>query len=286
MHDFFKSFKFKVILTLLAFLIGMMIFAVTKGGYSLSGASAINTVTKPFRKASNSIAVRIEAGLDKISNATEYYNENQRLRDEIGKLNSELAQYKDTQAELDELRKFIGIKEQHEDMILSEPCSVMGFTANDPFKSFIIDKGSDDGIEPYCPVVTAEGLVGITVEVSADSSVVRTILSPDLSVGAISISSGDTGIIEGSIALAAENQTKLIHLPKDNNLKTGQLMITTGKSGLFPAGYSIGTVMKTGLDTSGLSCYAVIKPAVRIEKLSSVMVITDFDGKDASYYEN
>ena len=40
MHDFFKSFRFKAILVLIAFLIGVMIFAVTKGGYSLSGASS------------------------------------------------------------------------------------------------------------------------------------------------------------------------------------------------------------------------------------------------------
>ncbi|MBR6669409.1 MAG: rod shape-determining protein MreC [Ruminococcus sp.] len=286
MHDFFKSFRFKAILVLLAFLIGVMIFAVTKGGYSLSGASVVNTVTKPFKKLSNTVAVKIEANLDKITNATEYYNENQRLREEIGRLNSKLSDFQDTKAELEELRKFIGIKEKHEDIILSEPCKVIGFTANDPFKSFIIDKGSDNGIEPYCPVVTAEGLVGITIEVSADTSVVRTILSPDLSVGAVSTTSGDTGIVEGSISLAIDNNTKLIHVSKENNLDLGHLITTTDKSGLFPKGYSIGTVIETGVDSSGLSSYAVIKPAVRIEKLSSVMVITDFNGKDSSYYEN
>ena len=63
MHDFFKSFKFKVILTTLAFLIGIMIFAVTKGGYSLSGVSIINTITKPFKSFSNAVAVKIETNV-------------------------------------------------------------------------------------------------------------------------------------------------------------------------------------------------------------------------------
>jgi len=286
MHDFFKSFKFKIILGLLAFLIGIMIYSVTKGGYALSAESVINTVTKPFISFSNSISMKIEANLDKVSNATKYYNENQQLREQIGELNKQLYEYKDIENELEELRKFVGIKEKHQDMELSEPCRVVGFTANDPFKSFIINKGSNDGIEPYCPVVTAEGLVGMTIEVSSDSSVVRTILSPDLSVGAVSSSTDDIGIIEGEISLALDNKTKLIHLSKENSLKEGQLLVTTGKSGLFPKGYSIGTVVETGLDKSGLSDYAVIKPAVKIEKLASVTVITDFDGKDASYYEN
>lgn len=286
MHDFFKSFRFKAILVLIAFLIGVMIFAVTKGGYSLSGASVVNTVTKPFKSISNTIALKIEANLDKITNATEYYNENQRLRDQIGMLNDKLADYHEKTAELEELRKYLGIKEKHEDMVLSEPCKVIGFTANDPFKSFIIDKGSDNGIKPYCPVITTEGLVGITVEVSADTSVVRTLLSPDLSIAAVSVNSGDTGIVEGNISLAMDNRTKLIHVPKENGLSVGQLITTTDNSGLFPRGYSIGTVTETGVDTSGLSSYAVIKPAVRIEKLTSVMVVTDFNGKDSSYYEN
>ena len=286
MHDFFKSFKFKVILTMLAFLIGIMIFAVTKGGYSLSGVSIINTITKPFKSFSNAVAVKIETNLDKLSNATEYYNENQRLRDQIGELNEKLSDYESTKAELEELRKFVGIKEKQEDLILSEPCKVISYTANDPFKSFTIDKGSNDGIKPYCPVVTGEGLIGITIEVSSESSVVRTILSPDLSVAAVSSASDDAGIIEGSIALALENKTELTLVPKENNLKEGELMTTTGTSGLFPHGYSIGTVKEFGLDSTGLSYYAVIEPSVRIVRLTSVIVITDFDGKDASYYED
>ena len=182
MREFLKSTRFKVLLAFLAFLVGIMIYAVTKGGYSVSGASFVNTVTKPFRSISNSISMKIELGLDKLSNADEYYNENQRLKEQIGELNNQLTEYEALKAEVEELRKFVTIKEQHEDYILSEPCSVLGYTTNDPFKSFTIDKGSAEGIEPYCPVVTAEGLVGITVEVSEHVSVVRTILSPDLSV--------------------------------------------------------------------------------------------------------
>ena len=37
MKDFFKSIRFRIILGLLAFLTGVMLFAVLKGGYSVSG---------------------------------------------------------------------------------------------------------------------------------------------------------------------------------------------------------------------------------------------------------
>ena len=57
-----------------------MIYGVTKGGYSVSGASFVNTITKPFRSVTNGISMKIEHVLDKMTNATEYYNENQRLK--------------------------------------------------------------------------------------------------------------------------------------------------------------------------------------------------------------
>lgn len=99
--------------------------------------------------------------------------------------------------------------------------------------SFTIDKGSDDEIKPYCPVVTGDGLIGITIDVSAHSSTVRTLLSPDLSIVAVTSSSDNAGIIEGSIEQAVAGKTMLKLVPKENSLKNGDLLVTTSTSGLF-----------------------------------------------------
>ncbi|WP_303805189.1 rod shape-determining protein MreC [Ruminococcus flavefaciens] len=275
-----KSTRFKVMVGFLAFLVGMMVYAVTRGGYSVSGASFINTVTKPFRAASNSISRKMEHTVDKLTNADKYIEENERLKKQIGELNAQLTEYDAIKAEVEELRKFVSIKEEHEDYMLSQPCKVLGYVTNDPFKSFTIDKGSADGIEPNCPVVTSEGLVGITVDVSKHVATVRTILSPDLSVAAVASSSNaDQGIIEGNVLSSENGQTKLIHVPKKNKLKRGDLMITAGNSGLFPKDYPIGTILEIGFDSNGLSVCADIQPCVDVNRLTSVIVITDFSGK-------
>ena len=280
MREFLKSTKFKVLLAFLAFLVGVMIFAVTNGGYSLSGASVINTLTAPFRSASNGISMKMEHTLDKIKRADDIYDENQRLKAQIGELNKQLTDYDALKAECDELRKFVSIKEGHEDYILSQPCKVLSYIANDPFRSFTINKGSAEGIEPYCPVVTAEGLIGITIEVSEHVTTVRTILSPDLSVAVQCSSSGaDKGIVEGNILSAESGNTKLTHLSTNNHLREGDLMITTGSSGLFPKDYAVGTVKDIQIDSNGLSSCAEIEPCIDITRLTSVIVITDFSGK-------
>ena len=74
-------------------------------------------------------------------------------------------------------------------------------------------------------------------------------------------------------------QTKLIHVPKKNKLKRGDLMITAGNSGLFPKDYPIGTILEIGFDSNGLSVCADIQPCVDVNRLTSVIVITDFSGK-------
>lgn len=286
MRDFIKSAKFKILLAFIAFLTGIMIYSITRGGYSVGGESFINTITKPLRYVSNSLAVKVENTADKIYNAEEYYNENKYLKEQINDLKKQLADYDNLKAEVEQLRKFAVIKEEHPDDEFSVPAEVLGYTVNDPFRSFTIDRGSDDGIEPYCPVITADGLVGITIEVSAEVSVVRTILSPDLSVSAVGAdSNAEYGVIEGTVLTAEDGNTKMTHLSVDNKLEEGDLILTAGNSGLFPKGYSIGTVKSKGFEKNGLSACAEIEPCCDIARLSDVVVITNFRGKQGQEEE-
>ncbi|MCR4889227.1 MAG: rod shape-determining protein MreC [Ruminococcus sp.] len=280
MREFLKSTRFKILLAFIAFLVGIMIYAVTKGGYSLSGASFVNTATKPFRFVTNGASMKLEKTLDRISNADAYYKENMELKKQIGELNKQLTDYDDLKAEVEELRKLVVIKEDHPDEIYSQPAEVLGYIANDPFKGFTIDKGSDDGITPYSPVMCPEGVVGITIEVSKTTSTVRTILSPDLSIAAVCSSTNtDFGIVEGTVLTAEKGNTKLTHLNPEHGLKEGDLIITSGNSGLFPKDYAIGTVKSTGFEANGLSACAEIEPCADISRLGSVFVILDFTGK-------
>lgn len=280
MREFLKSTRFKVLLAFIAFLIGIMIYSVTKGGYSFSGASFINTVTKPIRTLSNGISTRIETVVDRYENSDFYYIQNQELQKKIGELNKQLADYEDLKAEVEELRKLAVIKKEHPDSVFSQPAEILGYVANDPFKSFTIDKGYEDGITPYSPVAVSEGIVGIIIEVSQYTSTVRTILSPDLSIASVcSATNADFGIIEGSVITAENNMTKLTHLNINHEIKKGDLIITSGSSGLFPKDYPIGTVKSTGVESNGLTAYAEIEPCTDISRLRSVFVITDFTGK-------
>lgn len=277
MNQFFKSFKFKVIVCITAFFLGMALYSVTKDGKTTAGSQLIGTVLNPVKSFSNAISDRVALVIDLFVNSEEYVEENRKLREQVADLNNRLIDYEDIKSENEDLRKFIGIKEENEDFVLSPPCTIISRVANDPYGTFVIDRGSNDGIKLYDPVVTSEGLVGVITEVANSYATVRTLLHTDLSVGGLCVESRDTGIIEGSLNYAASGQCKMIYLDKNHKIKAGDLIITSGNSGQFPQGYIIGYVTETGIEESGLTAYAVIEPAVNPNKINSVMVITEFD---------
>lgn len=280
MKSFVKSTRFRVLIVFIAFLVGIMIYGVTKGGYSLSAASLINMITQPLKSVSNSIGMEFERISDKIFSPDKYYEENQQLKERINELNRKLAEYDDLKAEVEELRKFADMKEEYPELDMSMPAEVLGYITNDPFRSFTVDKGRADGIEPFSPVITSDGLVGMTVEVSEKSSTIRTILSPDLSVAAIASSTNaDYGVIEGTVLTAADGHTKMSHLSTAHKLKEGDLIVTAGNTGMFPKDYPIGTVISTDFEINGLSACAEIEPCCDVTRLSTVFIITDFTGK-------
>ncbi len=277
MNSFFKSFKFKVIVCIMSFFLGIGLYSVAKGGTNSGFSELIGVVLNPVKKFSNGISDKVSLVINLFTDAEVYVAENQHLREQVANLNKRLIDYEDVKAENEDLRKFIGIKEENEDIVLSPVCTIISRVANDPYGTFIIDKGSNDGIKLYAPVVTAEGLVGVVEKVANTYSTVRTILSPDLSVGGLCIESRDTGIIEGNLSYAADGKCKMIYLDKGHKIKKGDLIVTSGNSGQFPQGYVIGNVTETGIEESGLTCYAVVQPAVDTSKISSVMVIKEFD---------
>ncbi|HAS78209.1 MAG TPA: rod shape-determining protein MreC [Ruminococcus sp.] len=281
MSEFFKTFKFKLIVCILALLAGFMLCSALSDGTPFSGTEFVNRITNPVKEYASSASGFVGEKLDALVNASEYKDENEKLRTEIAKLRQDLTDYENKKNELDELQKFIGIKEEHEDVVLSNPCTVISRTANDPYASFVIDRGSEDDISLYDPVVTSEGIVGIITEVAETYSTVETVLSPDIAIGAICRQTNDTGIVQGNIKYARDGKCEMIYIDRENRLEEGSIITTSGASGRFPKDFLIGSVEYTEADESGLSSYAVIKPYVDIQKVSSVMVITAFNGQEA-----
>ena len=279
MGDFFKSRKFKVLIALFIMLIALMLRASWTGGLSPAIEQVAGAVVAPFQKLSSTISDGVSGFFRRYARADEVAQENEALRSEINELRAQLVNYEEYKHENEELRKYLDIeyKEEHPDFEMV-PAAVVARDPDSRFYSFTIDKGSLDGVAPYDPVVCADGLVGRVKEVGLTYSKVITILDVEIDVGAYDARTRDIGIVNGSVALAADGRCIMNYLPRESGAAQGDLVVTSGGN-LYPKGLVIGKIARLDNAPGNISLYAEIEPTADIRNLTDVMVITSFNGQ-------
>lgn len=275
MKEFFHSVKFKIIIALTAVLIGAMIYSVTTGGYSSGSNYLFEVIFEPVRNLSSIISDKVSRSLDMVINAEKYYNENQQLKAQLNALYNDVIDYDKVLEENKELRVMLELKEEYNNYKFSPPCTVIARTTNDPYGSFTVDKGANDGIKPGDPVVTETGIVGVCFEVSPSTSKVRTLYSPKTAVGVYTVRTKAEGIAEGGYDLAINGRIRMSYISKESDIREGDVIVTSGSAN-YPAGQLIGTVESVEMEQNGLSKFAVIIPAEDPNTITSVFVITDY----------
>ncbi|HAY96928.1 MAG TPA: rod shape-determining protein MreC [Ruminococcaceae bacterium] len=277
MRFFFRSRQFKIIAAVFAALIVIAAVTAAVGGRMSPGANIFGTVTAPFR----SLASKISGG---ISSFVEVYTEgeklnikNAELETEISELRKKLADYEQAVSENEFYKNYLDIKDANPSFKFTA-ATLISRDKEDPYKGFIINKGSVNGISAHDPVITDEGLVGYIGEVGLTTSKVVTVLSAELTAGALDNRTSDSGVLSGSAELASEGLTKFYNLSRSCNIAVGDYVVTSGE-GIFPKGLLIGTVQTIGSDKYNTSIYANVKPFADIDGIRGVMVITEFEGQ-------
>ncbi len=200
------------------------------------------------------------------------------LEEENRDLNSKIVDYYDVKKENEELKRFYHIKKENTDFTLV-PSTVIGRDPNENFYGFTADKGSTDGISVNDPVITENGLVGWVSETAPKSCKVTTILSPDTRIGAVVKKTDDSGIVAGSAQQADDNRVSMLNLTEQHTAQKGDIVVTSGFGGLYPKNLRIGKISSIAIDEYSGMPQAQIKPFEDVRYVSSVVIITDFDGK-------
>ena len=278
MREFFKSLRFKIILAVVAVILGGMLYAASTGGLATIPEQLLSYVVYPIQRAAAAVSDGISEFLSVFLDARANYEENIALKEQIAEYRKMLVDYEDTKTENERLKEITGLKELNEDFEF-QPAGVIARDPDDRFGSFTIDIGTLHGISVRDPVVTGAGLIGYVSKVGPTYAQVTTILSPDCNVGAMEIRTKDTGNITGTVEYAAEGLTKFELLPRETEVQEGDIVVTAGTSGLFPQNLVVGTVEEVALEQSGITRYAVIRPVTEISEVKNVFVLTDFLGK-------
>lgn len=280
MKNFFTSVKFKILVCLLVLMAGFLAYAGANGRWSAAPQELLATVLVPFQRLGSLISGGIESLHERTVAIDEVLAENEALKEDVNRLRRDLVDYDDMKAENELFRSYYNIKDTYSDYELVS-AFVIGRDPLEKYYSFTIDRGTRDGVAADDVVITPDGVVGRVTSVSYNYAEVLTLLDPAVSMGATVGRTRDIGLAEGESLLAQDARLKMSYLARESQIAVGDLVVTTGLGGIFPAGLVVGTVEDVLPETSGKSMYAVITPAADVRTVTSVFIITDYDPETA-----
>lgn len=206
-----------------------------------------------------------------ISNLRSAADENSQLKSRVQELEVELKGKEDLTTENERLKSLLELKSTSKYKVLT--AVVIGRDPSIWFDSSIINRGSLDGVKLNMPVVTNGGLVGRVTAVGPLTSQIDLITRDKSGVG------GVVGEVSGSNALGVVSGTskrdlvEMRYVSGSVEVKTGQMVYTTGQDGIYPAGLRIGEIVEivTGSATTPHRIY--IRPSAGLDSMREVGVL-------------
>ena len=147
--------------------------------------------------------------------------------------------------------------------------SVIGEDSSAWFKTLVVDRGSADGVLEGMPVVAAGGAVGRLVKVAPHSSRVLLLTDHASAIAAVVQRSRARGVVRG----AGGGRCSLEFTVKDEDVKVGDTVISSGIGGVFPKGLPIGEVTMVKKGEYGVFQTIEVRPSVNIGKLEEMLVL-------------
>lgn len=145
--------------------------------------------------------------------------------------------------------------------------------ANDGYiKYIIIDRGSDDGIEKDDPIIGFQGLVGRVTRVFPSSAEIGVILNISSNVSVMNSRTRAVGILRGD----GRGNLLIDYYDRLDDVKPGDVIITSGLGRLFPKGIPVGKVSEVIKTKTGLFQNVYVKQDEDFYKLENVFVVKDF----------
>ena len=193
--------------------------------------------------------------------------ENYRLRDEVVRLKEADTRVIELNMENARLRQLLGFKAKTP--LKTLPAQVVSRDPTNWFKTVLINKGKDNGINNKAAVVTHAGLVGHIIERS-DSAAKVLLISDHASRVAVLI---QRTRVEGILAGEGKATLHIEYLSRLANVQVGDIVISSGLGGVFPKGLKLGEVIAVEKQDHGLFQSVEIAPSADLSRLEEVLVL-------------
>ena len=254
--------------------ISAMVTALSAGISTAPLSEAASLIIVPFEKSVTGMSRAFENMRERFQEKEALIIENEALKAEIESLTAQNNTLIQNALEYERLRQLFDLGENYSEY----PKIAARIISKDPgnwYDTFMINKGSRDGLRVNNNVIADRGLVGIVTEVGKTWATVRSIIDDSSAVSAMTVSSQDNFVVHGDLELIDEGKLRFEQLYDLEDVVTaGERVVTSNISENFVEGLFIGYINEVVQDSNNLTKTGTIVTPVDFSHLKDVYVIT------------
>jgi rod shape-determining protein MreC len=222
----------------------------------------------------------VQNTLSIVPNVFELKRDNEVLRKLAVNLSDEVNRLREARLENLRLRSLIGLKERTSFTLAAG--DIVGKNMHLLRNTITLNVGENDGVHPDMPIICETGLVGKIIAASGNFSVGLIMFNKDFRASA----KIQRTRIDGIIAWDGGATLLLTNIPKTQDVKEGDIVITSEYSKIFPPEVKIGVVLKVGEKEGNLFKDIEVAPSVDFSSLEQVFVVTTIADSEKTALEN
>jgi rod shape-determining protein MreC len=272
---FFRNYKTIIFIVILLAAILIVL------SYNLKQRSPAGLVTKVVLEAAAPVQNVLNASVKSVSDAWYRYlllvgieDENRNLKKKIDDMKSQLNLYQEGYLEAQRLRTLLALEDDNDFNFVT--ARVIGREQVALSKTILINKGTAHGLNAGQPVMAGPGLVGRVTDASWHAAKVLPLIDENSNIDAIVQRNRTQGIIRG----AGSRGCVLKYISKTQDVKEGDIIVSSGIGGVFPKGMMIGQVNHVDRKEAGLFLRINVTPSIDFSKLEEVSVVTSADDEN------
>lgn len=246
----------------------MSLSARRSGGDSVLGSAVLETAG-PVESAIGWVAASVEDVWLGYFNLVRVQEENEHLRRVVSRQNVQLAALAEERLANERLRRLIGFHDQPPGRYVS--ARVLAWDPGPWYHSLVISAGSADGVVDDSPVLTDRGVVGRVVELAPHYAKVLLLTDSSSAIDAFVQRNRINALLAGH----GRSSLTLDYIRKSDDLRPGDLVVTSGLDGIYPPGLPLGSVTMVDKQSLGLYLAVDVSPQAELDHLEEVLILVD-----------
>jgi rod shape-determining protein MreC len=228
----------------------------------------LNSLVSPLQYLANLPSEMLNASADRLVSHERLVSDNAKLTHDAVLMSEQLQRFTFLQKENERLRRLLNAPvNNHSERLVAELMAV----DNNPYShQIVINKGAIHGVFEGQAVLDDKGIVGQIQQVSSTNS--RVLLLADVT-HAIPVRVARTNvrlIVAGSGSL---RELYIPHVPHSNELREGDLLLSSGLGNVFPEGYPVATISSIVRDESRPFAQVLATPVAQLDRLKYLLVL-------------